>query len=285
MFMSIPAMAQQNTEPEGTATFEDLNLESESFWNGADNSGSFTSGNFKFENGYETSDWGVYAYGWFYSNKTATSFDNYETDMYNSCVGCGANGSATYAVFNENLYSPKQVEVLSSEEGAEVSGFYVTNAAYSYTSMMNGDSYAKKFEDGDWFMLTVTGYDASNASTGTVDVYLADLRNENDAYILNTWRWVDLTSLGKVKCLGFSLSSSDSGQWGMNTPAYFCMDNLGGTKPEQEGQQGTGISTLNKRNAVQRKHYDLGGRQLRHAQRGLNLVRMADGSVRKVVVR
>ena len=268
----------------GPATMEDLELADESFWNGSDGTGSFISGGYRFENGYETSDYGPYAYGWFYSNKTATTFVNYVTDMYNSAAGKGAEDSKTYAVFNVNDWTPKGVEVLAAD-GEEVSGFYVTNAAYSYTSMINGDDYAKKFGQDDWFKLTVTGYDAAGEQTGTVDFYLADLRDAQASYILKTWRWVDLTSLGKVKRLGFSLSSSDNGTYGMNTPAYFCLDNLGGVKPENEGPIPTGIlQLLNSTNGSQQR-YDLGGRKLDRQVKGLNIVRMPDGTVRKVMVK
>jgi hypothetical protein len=40
------------------------------------------------------------------------------------------------------------------------------------------------------------------------------------------WQWFDLSKLGEVASVKFTLSSSDVGQWGMNTPAYFCLDKL-----------------------------------------------------------
>ncbi len=268
---------------EGPATMEDLELADESYWNGSDGKGSFISGGYRFENGYELSDYGAYAYGFFYSNQTHTTHADW-SDMYNSIAGHGAENSKTYAVFNVNEYTPKGVEVLA-KEGEVVSGFYVTNSAYSYASIIKGDNYAKKFGMGDWFKLTVTGYDAAGESTGTVDFYLADLRDANYAYIVNDWRWVDLTSLGKVKRLGFTMSSSDSGQWGMNTPAYFCLDNLGGTKPEHEDPIPTGIVSVKAQNGTAVERYDLGGRKLNKAVKGVQIMRMPDGSIRKVMVK
>jgi hypothetical protein len=110
---------------------------------------------------------------------------------------------------------------------------YVTNNDSAYYSILNGDAFSKKFggnsgNEQDWFMLTITGKDVDGGVTGTVDFYLADYRFvDNDAdYIVNTWQYVDLTSLGAVKSLEFSLSSSDVGDWGMNTPAYFALDTL-----------------------------------------------------------
>ena len=41
---------------------------------------------------------------------------------------------------------------------------------------------------------------------------------------------MDLSSLGSVKTLNFSMESSDVGDYGMNTPAYFCMDNFTSAK-------------------------------------------------------
>ncbi len=37
---------------------------------------------------------------------------------------------------------------------------------------------------------------------------------------------------GIVTSLKFTLESSDNGTWGMNTPAYFCIDNFNGNSPE-----------------------------------------------------
>ena len=274
---------------EGPATMEDLQLADNSFWNGSDATGSFISGGYRFENGYEVSEYGAYAYGWFYSNKTDTAYANYATDMYNSCVGHGADNSKTYAVYNVNEWTPKGIEVLTGDEGDTVSGFYATNAAYTMHSMKNGDNYAHKFDLGDWLKLTVTGLSADGTVTGTVDFYLADLRVADSAYIVNDWRWVDLTPLGKVKRLAFSMSSSDNGAWGMNTPAYFCLDNLGGVKPEQEDPMEhitVGMAELSARQATAGKAvFDLGGRQLRHMRRGLNIVRQADGTLRKVMIK
>ncbi|MBR6121707.1 MAG: DUF4465 domain-containing protein [Prevotella sp.] len=274
---------------EGPATMEELELADNSFWNGSDGSGSFISGAYRFENGYELNDYGEYAYGFFYSNKTDTTFADYTTDMYNSCVGHGAEGSKTYAVFNVPYAVDKGIEVLSSADGDSITGFYVANAAYTMKSMKNGDSYAKKFDLGDWLKLTVKGLAADGTETGTVDFYLADLRKLDSAYIHSDWRWVDLTSLGKVKRLAFEMSSSDTSYGYMNTPAYFCLDNLGGTKPEQEEPVeyiALGIANLiSHQTAGQQAVYDLGGRKLIQVRRGLNIVRQADGTLRKVMVK
>jgi hypothetical protein len=107
-------------------------------------------------------------------------------------------------------------------------GMYVTNTYYNYLSMTTGDGFARRFEQGDWFLLTAFGYDQNGNVTGTAEFYLADYRSENKQqhYIVQDWRWFDLSGLGAVTYLEFTLSSNDNAVYGMNTPAYFCMDQL-----------------------------------------------------------
>jgi hypothetical protein len=109
---------------------------------------------------------------------------------------------------------------------------------YDYLSMKNGDEFAKQFAGpsgntpGDWFLLTVTGLNASSQPIGSVNFYLADFRSPNPAqqYIVNTWKNVDLMRLYGATALSFSLSSSDTGSFGMNTPAFFAADDLSLTR-------------------------------------------------------
>jgi hypothetical protein len=99
--------------------------------------------------------------------------------------------------------------------------------------MKNGDDFSKKFggetgNDEDYLILTIEGFNSNNQSSGKVEFFLADFMysiNSND-YILDTWKWVNLSKFGRISKLEFSLRSSDNGNWGMNTPGYFCIDNL-----------------------------------------------------------
>ena len=183
----------------------------------------FTSGDYAFASGC-MHDWD-YWYWFGYANHTETKYETLD-DQWNNIVGGGYDGSATYGVaFAAEFNGPCYVTLLG--EPAVVPGFYITNSSYAYTSMANGDGFAKKFEKGDWFKLTITGFDAADNETGTKEYYLADLRDAKKAYIINDWRYVDLSCLGEVAKLGFELTSTDNGSYGMNTPAYFCFDNFG----------------------------------------------------------
>jgi hypothetical protein len=104
---------------------------------------------------------------------------------------------------------------------------YVTNSTYAALEMKNG-GYGKQFThaDGDWFKLTVKGFDSSGTEKGSVEFYLADFRTAGSVGIITEWTKVDLQPLGAVQKLQFSFSSSDNSDWGMNTPAYCCIDDL-----------------------------------------------------------
>ncbi len=212
-----------------TSSFDDLSLPLDSFWNGADGSGGFTSGNAFFVNDYIAS-WQSWS-GFSYSSKTDTITAGY-TNEFSAVTGSGYLSSAYSVAFVSSYGGPTYIGLRNLAKGKTVNGFRITNSTFAYLSMKDGDAVAKKFggatgNDPDWFRLTIDGYN-QGVFADSVDFYLADFRNADNSqdYILKAWEWVDLTGLGPVDSLVFRLSSSDNGSWGMNTPSYFCMDDF-----------------------------------------------------------
>lgn len=219
--------------------FENLNLSTNSYWNGSDYSGthingafysSFTSGTAVFPNVYDTA-WGAPGYwseGFAYSNvgdSVTSGFGN----LHASKAGSGYNNSDNYIVVQNNAV----IQLSGLAQNNMVTGVFVTNSTYTANSMRDGDAFAKKFggatgNDPDWFLLTIKGYTNGNLTNDSVNFYLADYRSSDNNldYIVRQWQWVNLSSLGNIDSLVFSLNSSDVGQYGMNTPAFFCMDNF-----------------------------------------------------------
>ncbi len=225
------------------ATFEDNYLAPESYWwkkETEDMESIFYSGSYSFTNTYikEWKSWGGFAY----SNETATDFDpaNLLTHQFRSVTGKGAQDSKTFAVVY-TLGSKTEIGISNNSEGEIVPGVFITNAAYTYHSMTKGDTFAgDPFKKGDFLKIIFTGKTASN-SNSTLEYYLADYRSTNEAehYMLTDWKWIDLSPLGKVKSITIRMDGSRKGDYGLNTPAYFCMDNLGATRPE-----GTSIESI-----------------------------------------
>ncbi len=186
---------------------------------------------------YDTSYGGYWDHGFAFSNKTDTATSGY-TNGYSAKYGAGFGGSAKYAVA---YGSYNIVNLVNPAIGDSVQGVYVTNNTYAYNSMRDGDGYAKKFGDTtgtgittgqgtapDWYKVTIRAYSGGVLKSDSVDFYLADFRpagTANDS-IIKGWHWVNLLPLGGVDSLSFTLSSSDNGSFGMNTPAYFCIDNF-----------------------------------------------------------
>lgn len=209
------------------ATFDDVELQNDSYYNGADLAGGFFSGGLWFPNEY-VADWQYWS-GFSVSNMKDIATPGYG-NQYSAITGGGADESENYAV----VFFPGEL-MLEFEQPVNVSGFELTNSTYAYLSMRDGDpsGFSKKFggEDGadpDFFKLLVWGTDASGKLTHTVEFFLADFRKEKpeEKCIVNSWEWIDLSSLGTVVSLHFDMESSDMGEYGMNTPAYFCMDNF-----------------------------------------------------------
>ena len=219
-----------NTLPDAIASFEDLTLaKADTFWTGASNPDglftSFVSGTYRFVN---TSGWGgTYWAGFAYTNTTATDAASWNTTN----VGTGIDGSQNYGVAYYSSWdfpTGITVERTNTTDAKPVSGMYVTNTAQVIDVLNNGNAFARKFEQGDWFKLTVT---ADNGNS--LDFYLADFRSSDatEHYIVDSWEWLDLSPLGDVKTVSFTMSSSDVGAYGVNTPTYFAFDDFGGVAP------------------------------------------------------
>jgi hypothetical protein len=209
------------------ATFDDLTLPPQSYWNGADGSGGFRSGEAFFANNYNAA-WDSWD-GFAYSNGTDTRIAGMD-GQYNVIAGSGQGGSAIYGIAFVGWEQPPTITLRTPRR---LRGLYVTNNDFVYYALRDGSPFSKKIggatgADPDWFKLSITGKDTAGHVTGTIDFYLADFRfaDSKRDYIVNSWQFVDLTALGQVKTLQFALSSSDSGAFGMNTPGYFCLDTL-----------------------------------------------------------
>ncbi|SMP65373.1 Calx-beta domain-containing protein [Neorhodopirellula lusitana] len=224
-------------ESTGTQTigFEDTgaNFAAESFNNGSDQRGGFESGSLMFPTSYNPT-WGNWS-GWAASNVTDVTTAGYGNqfaayaNIDGATPGGGADGSSTFAIGGG---SPT-LSLPTSLEGAQFESISITNTTYTALSMLQGDSFAKKFggetgDDPDFLLLTITGFDTDNTQVATQEFYLADYRFDDNSldYIVDDWTTVDLSSMADASQLQFSLTSSDVGQWGMNTPAFFAIDNL-----------------------------------------------------------
>lgn len=213
------------------ATFEDLGLAPESHWCGDTDDedyfmGTFRSGSFEFNNLYwsEYNSWAFFAY----ANYTGNVYKGLQ-DQFLTAPGGGYNSDTYGVVFVSSWMGSTQVTLPDYEEdGAEVSGMWITNSAWVADAIANGDGMSGPFEAGDTMTLTITGYDADDNAT-SIETLLADYTSsdQEEWYAVNSWHWLDLTSLGKVTRMEFGLTSTKTNDYGVTTPSYVCIDDLG----------------------------------------------------------
>ncbi len=222
LFVANFAFAQ---EP---ATFEDVQLGSNGIWAAPEGENEMPSGGWLFTNYTGYGYWG----GFTASNRTDLNQTGLNA-QYTAVTGCGYDGSTQYAV--AYTYGVQTDVYAADGQSHTVTGCYITNNLWAYQDVLQGSMGQTPFgglsgDDPDWFKLTATGKNASGQTVGTLDFYLADYRFEDNSqdYVLDTWEWFDLSPLGPVATISFSLSSTKSNYGGMITPAYFCMDNFNG---------------------------------------------------------
>ena len=233
--MNISVSGEEVIINVGTATFDDVTLNASGIWTGANENNLMLSGGWFFTNTY----WPAYsAWGGFTASNHTDMTQTGLNAQYTAATGAGFDGSDQYGVAYVMGYGvPTDVYAADGQEHT-VTGFYVTNNLWAYNHILEGETGVTPFggtsgNDPDWFKLTATGKNAAGQTVGTAEFYLADYRFENndEDYVLNTWEWFDLSTLGAVQTISFELSSTKNNTYGMVTPAYFCLENFNGEAP------------------------------------------------------
>jgi len=207
-----------------TIGFEATPLPAEnSYWNGSDGlSDGISEQNCFFPSLWDTSFGGYWAGGFALSNMTDSITSGFG-NMYAAKAGSGHAQTAQYAVAYGNNYFTLPQGIVESMQ--------LTNNTYAHNSMRDGDAFAKKFgglsgNDPDYFRVVFKGYLLGNEKPDSVTFYLADYRFQNNSedYLLRDWTSVSLVALGNVDSVTYRFESSDMGDFGINTPTYFCLD-------------------------------------------------------------
>jgi len=227
VFVATMIQAQILTS-QTTADFEDYNLVQDTFLNGSLGEQGFTNGHIFLPNSYDDA-WGTWS-GWSISSMTDNETPGF-TNQYSSIAGGGADDSPTYAT--GYVFDPVMINMTDAGIGI-LEGMFVSNSTYGYLSMRDGDAFAKKFggitgDDPDFLLLTIKRWWMGITIEDDVSIYLADFRfdDPNEDYILDDWAYVSFDEFkGNVDSVELVLTSSDVGMFGMNTPAYICIDNF-----------------------------------------------------------
>jgi hypothetical protein len=243
-------------------TFDELDPGPQGYWNGTPPAEEFATADTTFSSGGATfsnsvTNWGGGFSSWsgfVYSSLGDTTTPGFE-NQYSAYAGGGLGASGNFAVGYGSSTPGEEGPALTLSTLTNMAGLgaFFTNTTYAALAMRDGYYSADKFggEDGtapDYLMLTIHGYNGST-ETGTVNFYLADFRfaDSGQDYIVDAWTWVDLSDLGTVNKLTFSFQSSDIGDYGIDTPTYFAMDNLVIPEPSTALTSLAGLALLARR--------------------------------------
>ncbi len=215
-----------------TTDLSSLVYDADGIWKGVNTTDQVTLGDVTFSHQYVASEWGDYVQG--FTPSRSSDKANYPGQMYShqyDCIaGHGAQGSGS--PFLTACWSTQETPVTPLNERTLVitpsltvkdaliapMSVMINNSSYAYYAMTIGDNYARKFEEGDYFKVIAHGIHADGTESVT-SFSLAEGSN-----VLDHWTKWDLSPLGEVSAIYFTMESSDSGMWGMNTPGYFCLD-------------------------------------------------------------
>ena len=98
---------------------------------------------------------------------------------------------------------------------------YICQNSNTHKAIKQGEFNARPFTEQDTLALIIQTLDSTKNPTATTIYYLAIDGTCNEG-----WVKVPLTALGQTSCLSFSMTTTDIGDWGANTPLYFALDGL-----------------------------------------------------------
>ncbi len=102
----------------------------------------------------------------------------------------------------------------------------VNLSTISYKAIMEGNAYARAFDEGDYLKVSFIALGADLAEGDAVDYYIVDYR-DGKRFVADDWNTVDISSLkGGLWGLRIRIETTDVGEWGANTPLYICLDDL-----------------------------------------------------------
>ncbi len=153
------------------------------------------------------------------SNTTANSF----TNQYAAAQSL----PRAYAVGYHDYYQQIAPEITLDLPAAPKS-ILVNNTTYTALTIRNGDEYgfSQPFSNGNTFFLTLTARDLEGHILATTNHYLADFR-DGKTFIQTNWTTLDLSWMPPdVTSLVGTLTTSDVGAYGPNTPMYLAFSDF-----------------------------------------------------------
>ncbi len=217
--------------------FDTIDIPATGYINGSDKSltdtaSVFSSGGMDFYNNFSYQDYGTGPSeawkGFAYSrerNDSTPGYDNHysayfaDTSLYST--------TGTYVVGYYSAWTQEKC-IITFDTETPADYLYLANTTYTYMAMKYGDDGAGFVADSfqaannDTFKIIIEGYDDAGNPGDTVECYLAKF-TDGDEYVIDSLMRVDISSMGNIAELRFSVQSSDA-----MLPTYFILDSVNG---------------------------------------------------------
>ena len=179
------------------------------------------------------SDW------WYSYNNQMSVYNTISVDGSNEGAGhSGNNFAVVYGYSDEyNTEWMAQPEFYLTGEYT-LKGLWFCNSSYTYGVIMHGNKFgasgvatplsAQVDAGGNhigYFQVELECYDFAGNKLATYTKVLADYRNGKNENPVTTWTYWPINQAG-VGFVKFNFSGSDTGEYGLNTPAYLCIDDI-----------------------------------------------------------
>ncbi len=178
---------------------------------------------------------------WWYSYNNQCSV--YNTEARGIRRGAGAGGSDIFAIvygyqdkYNQSYMSLPEISFLTP---VTLKSLEYCNSSYVYGVLENGNQFGDSIivnvpqikKDKGYFRVTMYCYDANENLIAQRSKYLADYQdNHSEVAPVHTWTMWNLAedggAISRVQKIKFNFDGSNNSAWGLNTPAYICIDNI-----------------------------------------------------------
>ncbi|NML21380.1 DUF4465 domain-containing protein [Pseudoflavitalea sp. G-6-1-2] len=197
------------------------------------------------DGGFIVSDWNHKANipgktgDWWYSYLNQASVYSGTSGAKNGGYGGSSNFAVMFGYVDSynSSYATRPTMNFTSGSGV-VQGMYVCLSSYTYGVIINGNTFGgsgsatplKDVAGGKGYLkLQAYGFNGSTATNGGNPIQIDLAKYFNHLPVvgpLTSWTYFNLSALGTVTRVEFNIVGNDSGTYGLNTPAYVCMDNV-----------------------------------------------------------
>ena len=172
---------------------------------------------------------------WWYSYLNQMSVYN-TSSADSSNAGAGHNGDDNFGVvfgytdkYNEQFGVQKPSFYF--DKPRKLVGLWICNSSYTYGVIKHGNKFGKYGEATSlekakgYFQVIMECWDVNGARVARSTRMLADYSGANRVDLDSTWSYWPINAEG-VKTVTFNFEGSDAGDYGLNTPAYLCIDDI-----------------------------------------------------------